>query len=70
LSQQQQTPQPTSGLMTNGIGLSGKNQNPNQRNQYFGNPQQPSTLNTQYGAQSGQSSLYIPITSDFSKFSK
>jgi hypothetical protein len=54
----------------NGIGLSGRIQPSNQRNQYYGNPQQPANLMTQYGAQSGQTSTYIPITSDFSRFAK
>jgi hypothetical protein len=42
----------------------------NQRNSYFGNPSQPVAIDTQYGAQSGNFSTYIPITTDFSRFSK
>jgi len=60
----------TTGLMSNEVGLSGRGQNLNQRSQYFGKQNQKPNLSSQYGAQSGESSIFIPITSDFSKFSK
>jgi hypothetical protein len=55
-------------VISNGIGMSGRSFN-NQRNQYYPS-QQPSSYLTQYGAQSAQTSTFIPITSDFSKFQK
>jgi hypothetical protein len=45
----------------------------NQRNQYYESPSvqsQPSNLTTQYGSQSSSSSVFLPLTSDFSRFSK
>ena len=57
------------GLMSGAINMSVKNQIPNQRNQYYPS-QQPANYMTQYGAQSAQTSQFIPITSDFSQFAK
>jgi len=45
----------------------------NQRNQYYQSPSvqsQPSNLTSQYGSQSSSSSVFLPLTSDFSRFSK
>jgi hypothetical protein len=60
----------TNPSMFSGTATSTSTSKNNQRNQYFGNINQEAKVINQFGGQSGQSSIFIPITSDFSKFSK
>ena len=58
-----------SGTIGNENGQSGRSSQ-NQRNQYYGKSSQTPDLSSQYGAQSGETSVFLPLTSDFSKFTR